>query len=52
MERKPKWCEKICYPTKESLKNYEFQSRDFYLSLLFKSNRILKLEDKVLIENF
>ena len=28
-----------------------FQSRDSHLSLLFKSNHILKLEDKILIEN-
>ena len=37
---------------KKALRIMNFQSGDFYLSLLFKSNHILKLEDKVLIENF
>ena len=36
---------------KKALRIMNFQSRDSHSSLLFKSNRILKLEDKILIEN-
>ena len=36
---------------KKALRIMNFQSRDSHLSLLFKSNHILKLEDKILIEN-
>ena len=36
---------------KKALRIMSFQSRDSHSSLLFKSNHILKLEDKTLIEN-
>ena len=36
---------------KKALRIMNFQSRDSHSSLLFKSNHILKLEDKILIEN-
>ena len=36
---------------KKALRIMNFQSRDSHSSLLFKSNRILKLEDKILIDN-
>ena len=36
---------------KKALGIMNFQSRDSYSSLLFKSNHILKLEDKILMEN-
>ena len=36
---------------KKALKNMNFQSRDSHSSPLLKSNHILKLEDKILIEN-
>ena len=36
---------------KKALRIMSFQSRDSHSSLLFKSNHILKLEDKILIEN-
>ena len=50
MEPKPKCCEQNCYPTKESLKNYEFSV--YRLSLkFFKFNHILKLEEKIVIED-
>ena len=36
---------------KKALRIMNFQSRDSHSSPLFKSNHILKLEDKILIEN-
>ena len=36
---------------KKTLRIMNFQSRDSHSSPLFKSNHILKLEDKILIEN-
>ena len=36
---------------KKALRIMNFQSRDSHLSLLFKSNHVLKLEDKILIKN-
>ena len=36
---------------KKALRIMNFQSRDSHSSLLFKSNHILKLEDKIVIEN-
>ena len=57
MGPKPKCSEQNCYPTKESLKSLSlkslknFLSKDSNSSGLFKSNHILKLEDKILIEN-
>ena len=35
----------------KALRIVNFQSRDSHSSLLFKSNHILKLENKILIEN-
>ena len=37
---------------KKALRIMNFQSRDSHSSPLFRSNHILKLEDKILIENF
>ena len=51
MGTKPACCELNRYPTKKALRIMNFQSRDSHSSLLFKSNHILKLEDKILIEN-
>ena len=36
---------------KKALRTMNFQSRDSHSSPLFKSNHILKLEEKILIEN-
>ena len=36
---------------KKALKSMNFQSKDSHSSPLFKSNHILKLEDKILMEN-
>ena len=45
-------CEsRIVILQKKALRIMNFQSRDSHSSLLFKSNHILKLEDKILIEN-
>ena len=42
---------RIVFLQKKALRIMNFQSRDSHSSLLFKSNHILKLEDKILIVN-
>ena len=42
---------KIIILQKKALRIMNFQSRDSHSSPLFRSNHILKLEDKILIEN-
>ena len=42
---------RIIIVQKKALRIMNFQSRDSHSSPLFKSNHILKLEDKILIEN-
>ena len=51
MGSKLKFCEQDCFPTKRILRIMNFQPRDSHASLVFKSNNVLKFEDKILIEN-
>ena len=51
MGPKPTCCELNYYATKESLKNYVLSVKRLSLNPLFKSNHILKLKGKILIEN-
>ena len=45
------WVELYIILKKKALRIMNFQSRDSHSSPLFRSNHILKLEDKILIEN-
>ena len=42
---------RIVIPQMKALRILNFQSRDSHFSLSFKSNHILKLEDKIFIKN-
>ena len=51
METKPNALSRIIILQKKALRIMNFQSKDSHSSPLFKSNHILKLDDKILTEN-